>query len=84
MPYEPRVPASSNCVAFQSTALYAAASASSSGASGSSSGTRTATSVPSATSSGSGTNGAMGSPSFNLLAVGSVAVSAFVGLLAVL
>ncbi|CAE6406940.1 unnamed protein product [Rhizoctonia solani] len=83
MPYQPRVPASSNCVAFQSTALYGAASASS-GASGSATGTRTATSVPSATSSGSGTNGAVGSPSFNLLAIGSVAISAFVGLLAVL
>ncbi|CAE6431906.1 unnamed protein product [Rhizoctonia solani] len=85
MPYQPRVPASSNCVAFQSTALYGAASANPS-SSGSATGSRTATSVPSATSSGSSSNDAAGSfsSSFNFLAVGSVAISAFVGLLAVL
>ncbi|KAF8757187.1 hypothetical protein RHS01_04027 [Rhizoctonia solani] len=84
IPYEPRIPASSNCVTFQSTALYAAASSASS-ASGSSSGTRTATTVPSSTSTDSSPNSAPSTfASFNVLAVGSVAVAGFIGVLAVL
>ncbi|CAE6507233.1 unnamed protein product [Rhizoctonia solani] len=91
IPYTARVPASSNCVSFQSAAIYtglpgASAAASSSSAAGSSSGTRSAATAVSPTATGSSSNGAMGSLSapFTVLAAGSVAISALVGALVVL
>ncbi|KAG9090335.1 hypothetical protein FS749_000635 [Ceratobasidium sp. UAMH 11750] len=94
MPYEPRIPASSNCVQFQSTQLYGAgsvappaSSAVSSKPSGSaaSSPSRTGSAVPSATGSAASANGASNTlASFNALTVGAVFVSALFGALAVL
>ncbi|CAE6459991.1 hypothetical protein ACGC1H_007307 [Rhizoctonia solani] len=108
MPFQPRIPASSNCVAFQSAALYTGApppppalavtSASSAAptssppvpqsatgtrvgpaSAGSPTASRTAT-----PNTGASVNGATGLSSFNLFTVGSVALSAFIGALAVL
>ncbi|KAG8737511.1 hypothetical protein FRC10_008091 [Ceratobasidium sp. 414] len=91
MPYDPKIPASSNCVPFQSTQLYGAGpaastpSASSSG-SAASSPSRTGSTVPSATASASSSsNGASNTlASFSVLTVGTVVVSALFGALAVL
>lgn len=88
MPYDPRIPASSNCVSFQSAQLYggsvaASSPAATSGATRSGSGSGSAASATS-TASGS-SNGALSTvPSFGFVAVGSVVFSALVGALAVL
>ncbi|KAJ1304385.1 hypothetical protein OPQ81_005536 [Rhizoctonia solani] len=87
MPYQPRVPASSNCVTFQSAALYTGVAGASASTTAGASGTRTAATAVSPSASGSSSpNGAMASFSvpFGLLAAGSVAISAIVGALAVL
>ncbi|KEP53270.1 mannoprotein [Rhizoctonia solani 123E] len=91
IPYTARVPASSNCVSFQSAALYsglpgAASAAPSSSAASSASGTRSAASTVSPSATQPSSNGAMESFSapFNVLVAGSVAVSAILGALAVL
>jgi hypothetical protein len=73
IPYTPKVPASSNCVTYTSSAIYAAlptvsssVPASSSGRSStsrsSSSGTKTGSTGPSNTGTSSNANGSMGSP----------------------
>ncbi|EUC58220.1 mannoprotein [Rhizoctonia solani AG-3 Rhs1AP] len=107
MPFQPRIPASSNCVAFQSAALYTSAppppalavSSTSSaaptsapptpqGAGGNRAGSSTTgTPTPSRTpapNAAASVNGATGLSSFNLYTLGSVALSAFIGALAVL
>jgi hypothetical protein len=96
MPYEPRIPASSNCVSFQSTALYtaggvAAPSASASGSGSTtrpsgSSGSSSRSSAASSTATGQ-SGGAMGLTvvsSFSVITVGSVVFAALAGALAVL
>ncbi|KDN44467.1 hypothetical protein RSAG8_05514, partial [Rhizoctonia solani AG-8 WAC10335] len=87
MPYQPKVPASSNCVTFQSAALYTG-SVGGADATAGASGTRSAASAvsPSATGSSSSSNGAMGSSyaPFTVLAAGSVAISAMIGALVLL
>ncbi|CAE6542815.1 unnamed protein product [Rhizoctonia solani] len=90
IPYTARVPASSNCVSFQSAALYtglpgAASAAPSSAAASSASGTRSAASVSSPSATGASSSGAMGSFSpLSVLTAGSIAISALVGALVVL
>jgi len=86
MPYQPRVPASSNCVTFQSAALYTGSVSGVVATSGGSGTVTAATAItPSATgSSSSSSSGAMSSFSvpFGILAAGSISV--LVGALAVL
>ncbi|CAE6345914.1 unnamed protein product [Rhizoctonia solani] len=97
VPYDPKIPASSNCVAFQSAALYtgapgaaptsssAAPAATSAPASGTRAGATTPAPTPTGANAGASTNGASGSFSpLNLLTAGSVAFSALIGALAVL
>ncbi|QRV93991.1 hypothetical protein RhiJN_22009 [Ceratobasidium sp. AG-Ba] len=95
MPYDPKIPASSNCVQFQSAALYSAGPAASSAASStapasrtpSSSPSRSGSAVPSATSSGAANSAstmALPMGSFGALTVGTVVVSALFGALALL
>ena len=74
MPYQPKVPASSNCVTHTSSVIYAALPTSSGATPPSSSGTRTSTTRPSNTAEGSnGNNGAAS------LEVGSTVLSVGVG-----
>ncbi|CUA76124.1 hypothetical protein RSOLAG22IIIB_12052 [Rhizoctonia solani] len=88
MPYQPKVPASSNCVTFQSAALYTGSVSGANPTAAPASGTRTAATAvsPSATgsSSSSSSSGAMDSfsVSFGILAVASI--SALIGALVVL
>ncbi|KAJ1304257.1 hypothetical protein OPQ81_005418 [Rhizoctonia solani] len=99
MPYQPRIPASSNCVTFQSAAIYTGApspsipvsnTAASTSAAPTVSATRAtptgsgATTGTAAPNTGASTNGAMISSPFSFLAAGSVALSALIGALAVL
>jgi hypothetical protein len=88
MPYQPRVPASSNCVPFQSAALYDNQSPAAPPATGSATGTRTAATAvtPTATGGSSSSNGATGAftAPFTVLAAGSIAISAIIGAIAVL
>ncbi|KAG8684336.1 hypothetical protein FRC09_015455 [Ceratobasidium sp. 395] len=96
MPYDPKIPASSNCVQFQSAQLYTGAPAApgvtTSGAA--SSGTtpagtsRTASAAPGASSTAPAANGALNNvpalSSFSVFAVGTMAFSALLGALVVL
>jgi len=96
MPYDPKIPASSNCVQFQSAALYtggpagASSSAASTTAPAATSGgqtSRTASAAPSATSSAAANSAStmvLSMGSFSVLTVGTVVVSALFGALAVL
>ncbi|CAE7203554.1 unnamed protein product [Rhizoctonia solani] len=88
MPYQPRVPASSNCVTFQSAALYTGSVGVGDATAGAPNTRTAATAVtPGATgSTSSSNNSAQGSfsSSFGVLAAGSVAISALIGALAVL
>ncbi|KAH7339288.1 hypothetical protein B0J17DRAFT_767051 [Rhizoctonia solani] len=97
MPYVPRIPASSNCVSFQSAALYtgqpspsvaipttaapSASNAPATTATPNSPATATTTGVPAGANTGASTNGAMATGPFRVLAVG---LSALIGALAVL
>ncbi|KAF8757044.1 hypothetical protein RHS01_04109 [Rhizoctonia solani] len=100
VPYDPKIPASSNCVTFQSAALYTglpgAATPSSSavttsapavtgnGAGTRAGGTPASTTPTGGTNVGASTSGAVGSSGFTFLATASIAFSALVGALAVL
>ncbi|CAE6482761.1 unnamed protein product [Rhizoctonia solani] len=86
MPYQPKVPASSNCVTFQSAALYTGSvgGADATGASG----TRSAATAVTPTATGStsaSSNNAMGfTAPFGVLVIGSFVISAMIGAVVVL
>ncbi|CAE6462556.1 unnamed protein product [Rhizoctonia solani] len=97
VPYDPKIPASSNCVTFQSAALYtgapgaaptsssAAPATTSAAGTGTRAGATTAAPTSTGTNAGASVNGAAGSFSpFNSIIAGSVAFSALLGALAVL
>jgi len=93
MPYDPKIPASSNCVKFQSAQLYSgglatAATTTGAAATGAAASSISRASSAAASATGSAANGASGTlpsvSSFGVFTVGSLVVSAMVGVLAVL